>query len=289
MAQQEATHWWYAARRNLLRDALGKLLPADREHCILDLASACGGNFEPCASRGRVVGIDLSPVAMSYCAQRSAASLVQGDVQVLPFGDRVFDAVVAFDVFEHLPDDVAAMREAARVLRPESVLLVNVPACQALFSEHDVAFEHHRRYSRRELRDKLRTAGFEVMQISYWSFFLFPAVFAARKAARLLARKDRTATSDFHKPIPRPATWLFTQLSRFEVGHMQRGGSFPFGVSLYAICRKLPAAVPERTREEATIRAEVPHNGTRRPARACPCEEAEAMAQEREPATAAAR
>ncbi len=161
--------------------------------------------------------------------------MVKGDVQALPFGDGAFDAVVSFDVYEHLDRDLDAMLETARVLRQGGLLLVNVPAFMALFSDHDRAFEHRRRYMRREMAGKLRRAGFRIHFSSYWSFFIFPAVYAVR---RLLSGRKSKRQNDFHLSVPRPADAAMNLLSRLEASALRAGLRFPFGVSLYVIASK---------------------------------------------------
>jgi len=243
MADDEASHWWYRSRRELLRHALAGMDGAGGSGNgsrlrILDLASACGGNFSVCSAFGEPFGIDISPVSVAYCKARNGTRMIQGDAQRLPFADASFDVVVAFDVFEHLPHDEDSMRETFRILEKGRWLVFNVPACPALFSAHDEAFDHCRRYAKRELTRKLTSAGFTVEFMSHWSFFLLPLVYAARRVIKLNGASRAQAASDFQHAVPRPADWIMGLLSRLEVSLMKRRGSFPWGVSLYGVCRK---------------------------------------------------
>ncbi len=238
MAEQELSHWWYEARRSFLRRTLAKMPDAGSEAKILDLASACGGNFPVCREFGMPVGLDISEVSVQYCSGRDGAVMVMGDAEKLPFDGESFDAVIAFDIFEHLEKDCDSMKEVNRVLKADHTLLVNLPACKALFSEHDRAFDHVRRYSRAELREKLEAAGFDVVTISYWSFFIFPAVFAARKLIKSKKDGQGMPKSDFHYSLPGIVNWTMGLLSSIEIAMIDRGFSFPWGVSLYATCLK---------------------------------------------------
>ena len=103
-------------------------------------------------------------------APSSLAGTIQGDATRLPFADATFDRVIASEVLEHIPDDVAAMGELARVLRPGGTMAVTVPAwlpervCWALSDEYHAPFVaggHVRIYRETELREKLRGAGVE--------------------------------------------------------------------------------------------------------------------------------
>ena len=76
---------------------------------------------------------------------------MQGSITELPLPDDRFDFAVCLDVIEHIDDDLRALRELHRVVRPGGTLLVTVPAYQWLWSEHDVINHHKRRYTRKTL------------------------------------------------------------------------------------------------------------------------------------------
>jgi SAM-dependent methyltransferase len=99
----------------------------------------------------------------------AGARAVRGDALALPFPDGSFDKIIAAEVLEHIPDDMAAMGELARVLRPGGRLAVTVPAwlperiCWALSADyHNVPGGHVRIYTRAEVEAKLGRAGLSV-------------------------------------------------------------------------------------------------------------------------------
>ncbi len=94
------------------------------------------------------------------------AGAVRGDALALPFADGAFDRVIASEVLEHIPDDVAAMGELARVLRPGGTMAVTVPRCGPEFvnwalsdAYHDVPGGHVRIYRRSTLVARLESTG----------------------------------------------------------------------------------------------------------------------------------
>src|SRR5207247_1029846 len=104
--------------------------------------------------------------AVGYCRDRGLVDVRVGAAENLPFGDGSFDLVTALDVVEHLDDDVAALREMGRVLRPGGRVLVTVPAHRFLWGDQDEVNLHKRRYVAAEIRDRLIAAGFDVERVS---------------------------------------------------------------------------------------------------------------------------
>jgi len=235
----EETHWWYRGRRALVRAALDRYAPPRRPLQILDVACATGMSFRFLADYGAIRGIDISDETIRLCGQRGIDRIVKADAMALPFAPGSFDVVLALDAFEHFDDDIAAMRETARVLRPGGVLVATVPAFMALWSPHDEAYQHRRRYRRPQFRERLRAAGFRVERVSYSSMALFLPVWALRRlrALRGGGKSHEEATSDFAVPMPRPVEALAGAITSTEVA-LEKRVNLPFGVSLYAVLRK---------------------------------------------------
>jgi ubiquinone/menaquinone biosynthesis C-methylase UbiE len=239
----EETHWWYRGRRALVRDALDRYAPGRRPLRLLDVACATGMSFRFLADYGEIRGIDISDETIRLCAQRGIDRIVKGDAVRLPFKDRSFDVVLALDAFEHFDDDIGAMQETHRVLQPGGVLVATVPAFMSLWSPHDDAYHHRRRYRRPQFRERLRQAGFRVERVTYSTMTLFPAVFALRRWRRMRGADDvadsglRSPTSDFAVRFPAPVEALAGAITQAEVA-LQRRVDLPFGVSLCAVLRK---------------------------------------------------
>src|SRR5262249_49922943 len=154
----EASHWWFRGKR-LLLDALLAHSVAQTGLRFLDIGCGTGGVLQGLARRGSVVGVDRNELALRFCRDNGLRSGVLGDALDLPFRTGSFDVCVMMDVLEHVDAEDALLQAVRRVLRPGGSLLVSVPAFQALWSQHDVTFEHRRRYRRRQLEDRIREAG----------------------------------------------------------------------------------------------------------------------------------
>jgi SAM-dependent methyltransferase len=117
-----------------------------------------------------VTSADVSPAAVDVLETRVGGDVAQADVSDLPFGDETFDAAVLGEVLEHIPDDVAALREVARVVRPDGVLAVSVPADPSRFGPSDHWAGHVRRYTRELLIAACEQSGFSVVRCQAWGF-----------------------------------------------------------------------------------------------------------------------
>ena len=187
----EDRHWWYRERRSLLARSLAGLTPGD----ALDVGAAGGGNTRVLQAHGwRAAALEYGSEGAEVCAERGIAVL-RADATRLPLAPSSLDLVVAFDVLEHLEDDKAAASGVFEALRPGGVFLVAVPCDMRLWSEHDVAVGHVRRYTRPELVDLLEGAGFRIEELRSWMVLLRPAV---------ALRRRRSSGSD----LDNPPDWL---------------------------------------------------------------------------------
>lgn len=179
LAELEDDHWWYRERRVLLNEQLAGLAPGR----ALDVGAAGGGNTRVLRDRGwQAVALEYGQEGAEVAHERGLATL-RADATLLPVADQQVDLVVAFDILEHLVDHDAAVAEVRRVLRPGGVFLVAVPADPRLWSAHDEAVDHVRRYTRMTLRDLLERGGFAIDSMLSWNVLLRPAVALRRRSS----------------------------------------------------------------------------------------------------------
>ncbi len=171
------------SRRELILDLVGRLPRRDRA-LFLDIGCGTGATASALQGFGRVLGVDFSPLALNCCKRRDLMSVVRARAESLPLRDGCADAIVATDILEHLEDDASALAEFYRVLKPGGHAVITVPAYRFLWSEHDQALMHKRRYVARELIERSTRAGFQVTAHSYALFFLFPLALGRLLKAR---------------------------------------------------------------------------------------------------------
>src|SRR5438270_7089750 len=166
---KEQDCWWQVGKLAIVYSLLQRYLkPAPREtRQALDLGCGAGLNLDHLARYAEPVGTDFSEEALRFCRARGHKRLCKADAAELPFRDGQFDIITALDVVEHLDDDVKALDELKRVLRPGGLLVISVPAYPALWSYWDDILGHRRRYTTTTLRSAAMSAGLIVRKVSY--------------------------------------------------------------------------------------------------------------------------
>ena len=231
--QLEDTQWWFVARRDML---LG-LTP--RESAILEVGCASGAflNSLKADKFTHLLGIDVSEEAIMRAHARGLNNVSMADARHIPFEDSRFDIVVSSDVLEHIENDSEALREWHRVLKPGGKLLLFVPAHPFLWSSHDEANQHIRRYQRVEILRMLAGAGFAIERSSYWNVFMFFPIAFIRALLHILPNKLMQRGRQLHA-LPRVFNTIIIGILRFENLLIVRGWRVPLGVSFFAVARK---------------------------------------------------
>ncbi len=233
MAEVEDRHWWFVSRRAIVASLLDRLALAAHPQ-ILEAGCGTGGNFPMLARRGQLYATELDAEARRFAASRGLAEIAPGRLpDDIPFGGRRFDLVVMTDVLEHLDNDVAALAALRARMNPGAVLIATVPALPWLWSAHDTTHHHRRRYRPAELRARGLEAGFEILKLSYYNFFLLPIVAAARLVQRFIGA--RRGGHDLRMPPP-PVNWILTMVFSSE-RYLLRRISLPVGVSILMLAR----------------------------------------------------
>ena len=232
----ENTYWWYVARRQLVQALLTQVCPNGRPGLVLDVGCGTGGNEKILSSFGKVTLLDSSLEALALCRSRGLTDLVASNLEALPLRSESVNVITALDVLEHTDDDLAALKEMHRVLKPNGIVLITVPAYGFLWSEHDEALHHRRRYTSYELRNKLASVRLDLERVTYFITALFFPIFAIRFWQNVFKSNLRPKTG--HIILPGWLNWLLIQLLGIERTLCCNLMNLPFGVSVVAIARK---------------------------------------------------
>jgi SAM-dependent methyltransferase len=237
----EETYWWFVGRRAILESFLRRFVKCQR--VAVDVGCGSGRNMQLLSRYNEfVVGLDRSPAALRLAVARGLPTAC-ADGHCIPLADSSVDFLSALDVLEHLDDDMRALSEFQRVLRAGGFLLVTVPAYRFLWSEHDEALMHRRRYTASELHIKLTRSRFQVLKRSYAVFFPFFPI-ALYRLFRGLFPKDPFAPKASHVMLPGFLNSLLIALLKTEAWIM-RALNLPWGTSIVVLTQKIPATTGE--------------------------------------------
>lgn len=233
MAKLQATHWWFAARRRILRAELRRIgLPAGAR--LLDAGCGPGANLSMLAEFGAVTGMEMDAGARAH-ARGLGHAVVDGRLPGAPFDAGAFDLVGAFDVIEHVEEDAAAVADLGRMLKPGGMILATVPAHRWMWSAHDRRHHHFRRYQKAAFRALFENAGLRVERVTYFNTLLFPLAAAVRLAKNALRGRGDGLADDRMPPAALNAA--LREIFAAEAGLLGLA-DLPLGVSLMVRARK---------------------------------------------------
>ena len=239
--RRESSSWWYIARRKLLREAVAQALRDKHEARVLDV----GGSAELHAMALpylRCLSAHPSLAVLAFQQIQGCPNLICTSPEELSFASSSFDAVVAGDVLQTVPDDISALRELRRVLKDGAMLCLSVPAYPSLWGEKDEASGNRRRYTATELRRKLTNAGFDVMRVSY-----FVASGFVPSVIERIGKNIFTKAIDRNRASARTSNWTDdAMVSLLDCErNLMRFINLPFGTRVVCWARK-PALIAER-------------------------------------------
>jgi len=236
----EENFWWYRGMLRMTRQILGRYFEPGRDIRILDAGCGTGKMLQELGHYANrpPVGFDFSSEAMKFLKMRGLVNVIQASTTEIPFKSGSFDLVTSFEVLCQLPgeDDLKALREFHRVLKPAGKLYVRLPAYQWMYADHDRHQQTFRRYHRLDLIDRVKEPGFRILKISYANFFLFPMLIFKRLVLERLG--ILSGTSDL-RPVPAGLNALLEIPLRIESHLLScRSFRFPCGLSLVCLAEK---------------------------------------------------
>lgn len=240
MKRLQEYHWWWRGMARLYATALSRFVGTTSSHSVIDIGCGFGANLPVLNKIGSVVGVDVSLDSLQAIEQRPTLGLVQARADALPFRSETFDVVAMLAIIEHIKDDDRAAAEAFRVGRPNSVLILLTSAFMALWSHHDTANNHFRRYYTAQMERLLRQAGWHIQLNTYINAIIFPAVLVVRVLQRQF-KHDAVSEEDAEYdmgPSMEPINSALALLLRFETWLTVTARiKLPFGVDIFTVAK----------------------------------------------------
>jgi len=191
MAQLDQRHWWYRGRRQVLAALIRRTVALPKRAKVLEIGCGTGHNLAMLAQFGAVDALELDEEARNIAEKRLGRRVMSSPLpEIREVADAAYDLIVAFDVIEHIEDDRAALASIASKLKPGGTLVLTVPAHAWLWSKHDTANHHKRRYSKRALKQLIERSPLKLGKIGYFNSLLFPLAVAERAASKLSGKDD---------------------------------------------------------------------------------------------------
>lgn len=249
--KMEEDSFWVRSRNRLLTRIIFGLSAGFRNPRFLEIGCGTGEFIRELVADPNlaITGSEIYLKGLLYAKRKlPTVNFIQYDAAhgVLP---QTFDMIAAFDVIEHIEDDVAAISNISRMLVPGGYFIVTVPQHMFLWSKLDEIVMHKRRYARRELLEKLYAQDFEVKKVTSFLFTLFPLMMIARLRDRPTGKSSHADGHPADKDLesrtsfPKAINWIFDKFMRIDEALIRSGVSLPVGGSLLVVAKKPDAAV----------------------------------------------
>ena len=239
--QDESTNWLHKSRRDLMVSLLKNALNDSKSLSILEIGAGVGQNTVYLQKLGTVDVVEINEAGIE--ALRAIPNIRKIITQPIPFNlDESYDIIVAMDVLEHIQNDKMAISWMFNSLRPGGILLLTVPAYQWLFSEHDIALHHFRRYSIPKL-NQILPSNIDIIRCGYFNTMLFPMIALLRIYKNFLLKSKKNQTNFKAKKqsnsLPKPLDQFFRTILRAEIYFICKGINPPFGLSIFFIAKRI--------------------------------------------------
>jgi len=240
----EDRHFWYQARNAVITTIVkGVVRDLSSQFRVMEVGCGTGVVLRELArmcGREHVIGLELFPEAVAFARARTGCHVFVADILSPPSELGQFDVVCIFDVLEHLPDQQRTMRALAKVLKPNGMVIVTVPAHASLWSYFDVAGRHCRRYEGASLSGVLEDAGFTVRYMSEFMMALYPLMWLLRRinGRKALTPEQAAAKASSELKVVPIVNSVLKLLLAWEPLALKLGMTIPIGTSLLAVAEK---------------------------------------------------
>jgi len=244
-AELESKHWWFRARMKIINNLLNSMVLPNRNKIIMDIGCGTGGVIANLSKEYQVIGIDPSLECIEVAKNlHSDLDFLHGEFPTAVPDEKLnADAYLFLDVLEHVKDDIQFFSESLKAMKKGSYILITVPAAPSLWSPHDEAYKHFRRYEKNRFEELWKDLSVEPIFVSYFNTRLFPIIKVLRKIAKKRNKSTGVAGTDLKmplKPINYALEMIFNGESKKLLNYLEgkRNTGYSYGVSLIAILKR---------------------------------------------------
>jgi SAM-dependent methyltransferase len=236
----EEQSFWFRHRNNLIVQAVKKFCPGKT---FFDIGGGNGFVAKGLQDAGiDVVLVEPGRQGAANASERNIRQVICSTLGDAGFVPASMDAVGLFDVVEHIPDDLAFLKEIWHYTRKGGFVFITVPAFDFLWSNEDDHAGHFRRYSRKQLEMVALKAGFQIEYSTYFFSILPLPVFFFRSIPSKLGIGKRAGdlrkNQKEHQVSNGPAQRLLQKIWDWELRKTARNKRIAFGGSCFLIIKK---------------------------------------------------
>lgn len=245
----ERKNWWFTVRRKILSERIDHLLQKPRNISSLNVGAATGITSDMLTKFGTVMSVEYDKECYEFTRSFLSTPIICGSITDLPFENESFDLVCAFDVIEHVEDDVTAVNELYRVCKTGGHIAITIPAYMFLWGPHDVINQHYRRYKLKQVTKLLNNHNGSIVYKTYYNSILFLPIMLFRILAWIInafKRKKKTPASSDHDIFGTEGVFNNILAGIFNIDYylLKWGARFPAGVSIMIFYKKITDDLP---------------------------------------------
>jgi SAM-dependent methyltransferase len=240
MAAAEEQLWWYKSLHYLVFNYISNSFSENTIN-IVDAGCGTGGMLKYLSKNGykNIEGFDISLDALEICKSKQLNVYLDSIINISAhYKPQSLDVIISNDTFYFINETERKLliRDFYNLLKPNGLVILNLPALNAFRGIHDISVGVNYRFSKSDIKKMIGPSQFNIIRVTYWPFFLSPVIFITRffQRIKLKINKNTKIESDLDLPSRRINNLLF-KLTRFENTVFKNK---PFGSSLFLVLKK---------------------------------------------------
>lgn len=234
-------HFIHQASRNYTLSELKKNLSTYKPS-ILEVGCSSGHllqKIHQLLPHATLIGSDVVYKPLLELSKKLTIPLLRFDILQCPLPNNSIDAIILLNVLEHIEDDITALKQIYRILKPNGILILEVPAGPHLYDAHDKICMHFRRYKLDKLCQLITQQGYKISNHSHLGAFIYPAFFLTKLwNKRLLSKSDAEQRQLMEKKIRQTSKSKFLSSLMYLELILGKWISYPFGIRCVVSCIK---------------------------------------------------
>jgi SAM-dependent methyltransferase len=240
MASVEEKLWWYQAMHHLIYFHIANAF-SEKMINIADAGCGTGGMLKFLSGKGykNINGFDISEDAVGICKEAGLQVFHENIVNISKhYQPQSLDVIISNDTFYFISEAERKklISDFYKLLRPNGMVLLNLPALKAFRGIHDISVGIGYRFSKKDIKKMIDKGEFSIQRINYWPFFLSPVIYFSRLVQRIKIKMNKNIKIE--SDIDLPPEWINKLLYKLTSSENKILRRKPFGSSLFLVLRR---------------------------------------------------